>query len=100
MLFIVLIGGLASLEGSILGAVVLFTAQQLFADQGTWYLVGLGTAVVLIALYLPRGGWVAITRDRFSLFPLRHRAPQSLRPSATRHGASSSLVQPRQGDAA
>jgi len=50
MLFIVLIGGLASLEGSILGAVVLFAAQQMFADQVTWYLVGLGTAVVHIAL--------------------------------------------------
>jgi branched-chain amino acid transport system permease protein len=96
----VLIGGLASLEGSILGAVVLFAAQRLFAGQGTWYLVGLGTAVVLIALYLPRGGWVAITRDRFSLFPLRRRAPQSAPPSATRHEAASSLLQPHQGDAA
>jgi branched-chain amino acid transport system permease protein len=100
MLFIVLIGGLASLEGSILGALVLFAAQQMFADQGTWYLVGLGTAVVLIALYLPRGGWVSITRDRFSLFPLRHRAPHSSPPPATRHGVSSSLLHPRQGDAA
>jgi branched-chain amino acid transport system permease protein len=98
MLFIVLIGGLASLEGSILGAIVLFAAQQMFADQGTWYLVGLGTAVVLIALYLPRGGWVAITRDRLSLFPLRHSAAQSLHSSATRYEAPSSLVQPPQGD--
>jgi branched-chain amino acid transport system permease protein len=99
MLFIVLIGGLASLEGSILGAVVLFAAQQLFADQGSWYLIGLGAAVVLIALYLPRGGWVAITRDRISLFPLRHRAPQSPAPSAAPHEASSGVLQPRQGDA-
>jgi branched-chain amino acid transport system permease protein len=100
MLFIVLIGGLGSLEGSILGAFVLFAAQQTFADQGTWYLVGLGTAVVLIALYLPRGGWAAITGDRVSLFPLRHRAPQSSDPPVARHEPASSLLQPRQGDAA
>jgi branched-chain amino acid transport system permease protein len=100
MLFIVLIGGLGSLEGSILGAVVLFAAQQMFADQGTWYLVGLGTAVVVIALYLPRGGWFAISRDRVSLFPLRHRAPQRTSSPAARQETPSSLLRPRQGDAA
>jgi hypothetical protein len=64
------------------------------------YLVGLGAAVVLIALYLPRGGWVAITRDRFSLFPLHHRAPQTSPAPPTPHESSSGLLQPSQGDAA
>jgi hypothetical protein len=64
------------------------------------YLVGLGAAVVLIALYLPRGGWVAITRDRFSLFPLQHRAPQTSPAPPTPHESSSGLLQPSQGDAA
>ena len=42
MIFMVLVGGLGTFEGPIIGAIVLFLIQNQFADSGVWYLVGLG----------------------------------------------------------
>jgi len=60
MLFMVLVGGLRTFEGPIIGALLLFGLQELFGDFGVWYLAGLGAAAVLFALFLPQGlwGWV------------------------------------------
>ena len=44
MIFMVLVGGLGTFEGPILGAIVFFVIQNQFGDQGVWYLVGLGMA--------------------------------------------------------
>jgi branched-chain amino acid transport system permease protein len=66
MIFMVLVGGLGTFEGPVIGALVLFGVQQQFQDQGAWYLVGLGAAAVIFTLVLPRGIWGAI-RDRFDL---------------------------------
>jgi branched-chain amino acid transport system permease protein len=57
MIFMVLVGGLGTFEGPLLGAGVFFLAQNLFADYGTWYLIGLGLAAIAFALLLPRGLW-------------------------------------------
>jgi branched-chain amino acid transport system permease protein len=66
MIFMVLVGGLGTFEGPILGAVVLFFLQDLFADYGAWYLIGLGSVAILFALFLPRGIWGSI-EQRFDL---------------------------------
>ena len=39
IIFIVVIGGIGSLEGPILGAMVFFVLRQYLADFGAWYLV-------------------------------------------------------------
>jgi branched-chain amino acid transport system permease protein len=57
MIFMVLVGGLGTFEGPLLGAVVFYLAQQLFADFGAWYLIGLGAVAIGFALVLPRGLW-------------------------------------------
>ncbi|HEY8643586.1 MAG TPA: branched-chain amino acid ABC transporter permease [Candidatus Dormibacteraeota bacterium] len=57
MIFMVLVGGLGTFEGPILGAVLLFAVQTLFSDGGPWYLIGLGATAGLFALLLPRGLW-------------------------------------------
>ena len=57
MIFMVLVGGIGTFEGPIVGAVLFFLLQQHFADQGAWYLIGLGTTAVLFALLLPQGLW-------------------------------------------
>ncbi len=57
MIFMVLVGGLGTLEGPIVGAVVFFLIQNKFADYGAWYLVGLGATAIVFALFLPRGLW-------------------------------------------
>jgi branched-chain amino acid transport system permease protein len=57
MIFMVLVGGLGTFEGPIIGAIVLYFIQQQFGNDGTWYLIGLGATAILFALFLPRGIW-------------------------------------------
>ena len=59
MLFMVLVGGLRTFEGPIIGAVIFFLLQEIFGDLGVWYLTGLGIIAVGFALYLPDGLWGA-----------------------------------------
>jgi branched-chain amino acid transport system permease protein len=77
MIFMVLVGGLGTFEGPILGAVIYFAVQQQFADQGAWYLIGLGAVAMLFALFLPRGLW-SLVADRipFELLPVGYRLHQ------------------------
>ncbi len=71
MIFIVVIGGIGTIEGPILGAIVLFALQQWLSDLGTWYLVILGVVAVVITLFLPKGLWGLISGDgRIRLFPV------------------------------
>lgn len=60
MIFMVLVGGLGTFEGPILGAVILFVLQDVFGNAGVWYFVGLGAAAIGFALFLPRGIWGTI----------------------------------------
>jgi branched-chain amino acid transport system permease protein len=66
MIFMVLLGGLGTFEGPVLGALVLFGIQQEFQNDGTWYLVGLGAVAIAVTLVFPRGLWGALV-DRFNL---------------------------------
>jgi branched-chain amino acid transport system permease protein len=81
----VLVGGLGTFEGPILGAVIYFVVQQQFADQGAWYLIGLGAVAMLFALFLPRGLWSMMTdRIPFELLPVGYRLRQGSRPTPER----------------
>jgi branched-chain amino acid transport system permease protein len=62
MLFMVLVGGIGSFEGPILGAILFFTIESLFGAAGVLYLIGLGVIAVLFALFVPRGIWGAIDK--------------------------------------
>ncbi|MET0932021.1 MAG: branched-chain amino acid ABC transporter permease [Aeromicrobium sp.] len=73
MIFIVVIGGLGTIEGPIIGAVIFFVLQQQLAQQGTWYLVALGVVAIGVVLVAPRGLWSVVSRGRFSLFPVGFR---------------------------
>jgi branched-chain amino acid transport system permease protein len=74
MIFMVLVGGLGTFEGPIIGAVLLFLIQNEFSDSGVWYLVGLGATAMAFALFLPKGIWGAI-EERFGirLLPVGYR---------------------------
>jgi branched-chain amino acid transport system permease protein len=74
MIFIVMIGGIGTIEGPIIGAVIYYVLQQQLANLGTWYLIILGVIAVAIMVVVPEGlwGWVS-QRLRLSLFPLRRR---------------------------
>jgi branched-chain amino acid transport system permease protein len=74
MIFIVVIGGLGTIEGPILGAIVFFAMQQWLSGLGVWYLVILGVLAILMTLFLPRGLWGVISGNgRFRLFPVGYR---------------------------
>lgn len=83
MIFMVLVGGLGTFEGPILGAVLLFAVQTTFTQGGPWYLVGLGATAALFALALPRGLWGAL-EDRLGLrlMPVGYRVEPSRKKGA------------------
>jgi branched-chain amino acid transport system permease protein len=71
MIFMVLVGGLGTFEGPILGALIFFAIQYEFADLGAWYLIGLGLVAVAFALFLPRGVWsLTGRRSQLRLLPV------------------------------
>ena len=70
MLFVVLIGGLGSLEGPILGTIVFFTLQQTLANYGGWYLIVVGLVAIVMAMYLRGGLWGLVERFGVRLFPV------------------------------
>jgi branched-chain amino acid transport system permease protein len=74
MIFMVLVGGLGTFEGPILGAVALYLLQTYVSNAGVWYFVTLGVIAIAVALLAPRGVWGTI-RDRFNLqlLPVGHR---------------------------
>ncbi len=74
MIFMVLVGGLGTFEGPILGAILLFAIQTTFTQGGPWYLVGLGATAALFALAFPRGLWGTIEeRLGLRLLPVGYR---------------------------
>jgi branched-chain amino acid transport system permease protein len=74
MIFMVLVGGIGTYEGPILGAVLFFAIETFFGAQGVAYLIGLGATAVLFALLLPRGIWGEIEhRYGIRLLPIGYR---------------------------
>jgi branched-chain amino acid transport system permease protein len=72
MIFIVVIGGIGTIEGPVLGAIVFTVIQRAFASAGVWYLILLGAMAIGAAIWLPRGLWglASSSRLRLSLFPI------------------------------
>ena len=57
VIFIVVIGGIGTLEGPILGTLVFFALRETLSDLGTAYLIALGAVAILVMLKAPRGLW-------------------------------------------
>jgi len=74
VIFIVVIGGIGTIEGPILGVLIFFALQSLLADFGSWYLMTLGVLAIAIMLVAPKGLWGLIhDRTGLELFPTRRR---------------------------
>jgi len=74
VIFIVVIGGLGTIEGPIIGVVIFFALRQFAADWGSWYLMLLGAIAILAMLVDRRGIWGALrARGVPTLFPLRRK---------------------------
>jgi branched-chain amino acid transport system permease protein len=57
MIFIVVIGGIGTVEGPILGAILFFVLRETLADYGPIYLMLLGIVAIAVMLKAPRGIW-------------------------------------------
>lgn len=74
VIFIVIIGGIGTIEGPIIGAIVLYILQDQLAALGPWYLMALGALAVIVMLVAPKGLWGLLSeRLDIQLFPLRRR---------------------------
>ena len=73
-IFIVVIGGLGTLEGPIVGTLVFFLLRELLADYGSWYMILLGTLAVVAMMRYPQGLW-GLVAEQWDLrfFPVQRR---------------------------
>jgi branched-chain amino acid transport system permease protein len=83
IIFIVVIGGVGTIEGPLIGTILYFLLRNFLADYGSWYMILLGAIAVVTMLYMRKGlwGWAAEKFD-IQLFPVqrrlvRHGAPRS-----------------------
>ncbi|HEX2823686.1 MAG TPA: branched-chain amino acid ABC transporter permease [Streptosporangiaceae bacterium] len=71
MAFAVIIGGLGTIEGPILGTAVYIILQQTLASYNAWYLIILGLVAIVIALFARRGLWGLVDEHlHVRLFPV------------------------------
>ncbi len=76
-IFIVMVGGIASIEGVLIGTLIYFVADRWFGAYGASYFVVLGLMTVIVALYARGGIWGAVSR-RWDApwFPIRRHLVQ------------------------
>jgi branched-chain amino acid transport system permease protein len=71
-IFIVVIGGFATIEGPLIGAVIYFALLQTLSQYGATYMLLLGVIAVAMATKAPRGIWgIVVKRWDVHLFPVR-----------------------------
>ena len=72
VIFMVVIGGLGSFEGPIIGVLLYFCLRETLADLGAYYLMILGAVAIVTMLWAPQGLWgVVRKRWQIQLLPLR-----------------------------
>ena len=79
VIFNVVIGGIGSIEGPIIGTIVFFVLREYLSDLGAWSLILLGIVSITIILVEPRGIWGIIRRllpD--DVIPTGHQPPRGL----------------------
>lgn len=76
MAFIVVIGGLGTVEGPLIGTIVFFALRNYLSGFGPWSLILLGGIAVITMLVAPDGLWgVLHRRSGLELFPVRRQLP-------------------------
>jgi branched-chain amino acid transport system permease protein len=82
IIFNVVIGGIGSFEGPIIGTIVYFVLRQYLAGLGAWHLILLGSISIAIILIDKRGLWGLIRRllpD--DLIPIAHKPSAAFKSS-------------------
>lgn len=95
LIFIVVIGGLGTIEGPIIGTFIYFVLRETTSKYGEWYFIVLGLLAIIVTVWSPRGiyGFVVKKTD-FFFFPLQRK----LRITETSIGTAPTA--PKSGEAA
>lgn len=62
IIFAVVIGGIGSLEGPIIGTALFIVLREYLSGFGTWYLIFLGLLSIGVVIWEPRGLWGLLRR--------------------------------------
>jgi branched-chain amino acid transport system permease protein len=74
VIFMVVIGGIGTVEGPFIGMLVYIVLRELLADYGTIYLICMGVLAIVIMLKAPLGIWgFVVQRWGLQLFPVGRR---------------------------
>ncbi len=74
IIFMVVIGGIGTIEGPIIGAVLYYFARDRFINNPEWYTISLGIIAILVALFLQKGIWGTIrAKLGIDFFPVRRK---------------------------
>ena len=92
MIFVVLIGGIGTLEGPIIGTIVFFVLQRTLSDYGGWYLIIVGSLAVVMAMYMRQGLWGLAARFGIRLFPVGYNVMTA--PDRTTRGVNRTAAVP------
>jgi len=72
LFFTVIIGGIGTIEGPIVGTLLYFFLRQTFGDYGSWYLIALGIVAIVVMIRFPRGLWGELAaRFGWRFFPVQ-----------------------------
>ncbi len=77
IIFNVVIGGIGSFEGPIIGTIVYFVLREYLSELGTWNLILLGTFSIIVILIERRGLWGLFRRVLADdIVPIAHKPTQ------------------------
>ncbi|MQB46012.1 branched-chain amino acid ABC transporter permease [Rhizobium sp. ICMP 5592] len=81
-IFIVILGGIGSVEGPIFGAIVYFLLRETLSGLGPGYFVISGLLAIVVTIFLPEGVWGLVRRIiGIDLLPIAHQP--SIEPPAS-----------------
>ncbi|AIG01949.1 ABC transporter permease [Pseudomonas fluorescens] len=81
VIFIVIIGGIGTLEGPLIGTLIYFLLRGCLAQYGALYMIILGLVAVVMMLKAPQGVWGVISeRLGWQVFPMQRRLSVRGRP--------------------
>jgi branched-chain amino acid transport system permease protein len=82
VIFIVVIGGIGSFEGPIIGTVIFFLIRSYLSEIGVWHFIILGVLSIAVVLVEPRGLWGLVRRFLpEDVIPVTRRPPLPGRPT-------------------
>ncbi len=90
VIFIVVIGGIGTIEGPIVGVIIFYLMQTYLAGFGGWYLILLGALAIVTMLFAPKGIWGLFSHSSgVVLFPVQRRVSISPSPDPGLPGGES-----------